>query len=83
LESSNVQIPNGGKLLKPTPMYCFKIPYLTKIFVNMCTSNLIEQATKTHTNNEQGNGQQWKLPFSLSPPRDFNDASNKINKQII
>ena len=47
------------------------LPDNVKAFVNVCQSEAVEKATATRGTGERGQrGEQWSIPFSLSPSRE-------------
>lgn len=48
-------------------MKIFTVPEDIKVFINVCQSDSVKVATPTRIKNK---GEQWKIPYSLTPPRD-------------
>ena len=41
-----------------------------KVFINICQSETIQQATSTDGVHKKKKGERWSIPYTLTPPRD-------------
>ena len=48
-------------------MKMFKKPEGTKVFINVCQNENVKVATPTSV---EERGEQWMIPYSLTPPRE-------------
>jgi dynein assembly factor 2 len=63
LEAEN-QVPNGMKLVVPTPGFCLKsMAGQVKVFVNFCFSDEIDNASAEKADG----GSSWQVPFIMPP----------------
>src|SRR5436305_418339 len=71
-------------LLRPHAVFCLKLcTSPIKIFLNFCTSELIQQAISTNNkknNNNNSSGSHWSIPYSLTDKRLF--QSNTKQKTV-
>lgn len=58
--------------IHPAPEYCLKIATTPKVFVNVCSSDLIDRPASS----KQPGGTSWSIPYSLSKFRDDVDHEN-------
>ena len=55
------------------------LPDNVKAFVNICQSETLEKAVATRGTGKRGErGEQWSIPFSLSPPREDVDKGRLV-----
>ena len=52
-----------------------------KVFVNICHSDAVEKATSSHSVDGLKRGQRWKIPYSLSKPRE--DLDKGTEREIL
>lgn len=79
---------NAVRFVKPTPGFVVKTaftvpptdcktPGISKVFINICTSEEIAKATSKIGMKKESKGQQWSVPYSLAPGREDVDNSEK------
>ena len=60
------------------------LPDNVKTFVNVCQSEAVEKATATRGTGERGQrGEQWSIPFSLSPSREDVDKGALVASVLV
>ncbi|XP_018324059.1 protein kintoun [Agrilus planipennis] len=68
--------------LKPNAGYVLKTSAdgEKKVFVNICSNDLIKKPTSNPSVEDGSRGYQWQVPHSLTPPRDDVDKQGKLCK---